>query len=51
MTLCWSEVEEPWGGSDLTIVFQEAVSFGRGVQDLFKISPSFLFMLCGCISY
>jgi len=31
-------------------VFQEAVSFGRGVQDLFKISPSFLFMLCARIS-
>jgi len=50
MALCRSEVEEPWGGSDLTIVFQEAVSFGRDVQELFKFSPSFLFLLCGCIS-
>ena len=25
--LCRREVEEPWGGSDLTTVFQEAVSF------------------------
>ena len=25
--LCWSEEEEPWDGSELTTVFQEAASF------------------------
>jgi len=24
---CWSDKEEPWDGSDLTLVCQEAVSF------------------------
>jgi hypothetical protein len=23
---------------------------GRGFQDFLKVSPSFLFMLCGCVS-
>jgi hypothetical protein len=27
MALCQEEEEEPWDGSDLTTVFQEAVSF------------------------
>jgi len=54
-TTCWSKEGEPWNGCDLTAVFQEAVSFfkpeQKGFQDLLKISPSSLFMLCGCISH
>jgi len=54
MTPCQSEEGEPWNVCDLTVVFQEAVSFFKPeqkvFQDLLKISLSSLFMLCGCIS-
>ena len=53
MALCWSKEWEPWDGSHLFISEGCLLSVGlyrRGVQDLLKISPSSLFMLCGCIS-
>jgi hypothetical protein len=53
--LFWNEEGEPWDGRDQTIVFQLAVSSPlslcrRGFQDLLKVRPSSLLMLCGCIS-
>ena len=51
---CRSEDEEPWDGSALSC-FRRLSLFSlslcrRAFQDLLKINPSSLFMLCGCIS-
>ena len=49
-----SEQEDPWDGSNLNYCvsgLSPSLSLcRRGFQDLLKISPSSLFMLCGCIS-
>jgi hypothetical protein len=51
MALCRSEEGEPRDGRNQTFVLQVAVSeCRRGFQDLLKVRPSSLFMLCGCIS-
>ena len=43
--LCWSKEEEPWHGSDLTIVFQEAVC-AEGVSKICLRSVHLLYSCC-----
>ena len=51
---CQCEEGEPQDGSDQTYVavgcLLSLIMCRRGFQDLLKVSPSSLFMLCGCIS-
>jgi len=47
---CQSEEEEPWDGSDLTILFQEVCLlslslYRRGLQDMLKIRKPLLHRL------
>jgi len=53
---CFRARKGSYGMVEIKLLFQMALSFlsactyRRGVQDLLKIRPSSLFMLCGCIS-